>query len=144
MSYLEKNLTGDEQVIYQSSIHWFIFVRPLVVVLLGILFFKSASSWVHYIGLALLILGGFSFIKRFIQKVGTIYAVTNKKVLLKSGIIGRDALELMLSKCEGIRISQGIWGRVFGFGSIIVTTGGATNIYRYASSPLNFKNSINI
>lgn len=36
--------------------------------------------------------------------------------MLKFGIIRRDALELMLSKCGGIRVNQGIWGRIAGFG----------------------------
>ena len=71
------------------------------------------------------------------------YVVTNKKVILKSGILSRDALELILSKCEGLRINQSIMGRILGFGSIVVTTGGATNIFKFIANPMRFRNEIN-
>ena len=71
------------------------------------------------------------------------YAVTNKRVILKSGIIRRDALELMLNKCEGIRINQGIWARIFNYGTLLVTTGGMTNTFRFVSAPMKFRQAIN-
>ena len=75
--------------------------------------------------------------------MGTEYVVTNKRVVLKSGILSRDALELMLNKCEGLRISQSIMGRIFGFGSILVTTGGVTNSFKFVANPTKFRNEIN-
>lgn len=60
-------------------------------------------------------------------KVGSVYAVTNKRVIIKTGVISRRTVELVLAKCEGIQVVQGIAGRIFGYGSIVVTTGGTTN-----------------
>lgn len=75
--------------------------------------------------------------------MGTEYVVTNKKVILKSGILSRDALELVLNKCEGIRINQSLMGRMLGFGSIVVTTGGVTNKFDFITNPIKFRNEIN-
>ena len=75
--------------------------------------------------------------------MGAEYVITNKKVILKSGILSRDALELILSKCEGLRINQSIMGRILGFGSIVVTTGGATNTFKFIANPIKFRNEIN-
>jgi len=143
MNYIKKHLSDNEDIIYESGIHWFIFVRPLSLLLLGTLIYTTASTIVYYASLVILIAGGLDLLKRILEKIGSIYAVTTKKVILKSGIIRRDALELMIHKCEGIRINQGLWGRIFNFGSIIVTTGGASNTYRYAPAPMKFKNAIN-
>lgn len=144
MSYLENNLTQGENVVYQANIHWFLFVRPVLLLVLGYLFYSAISSgFIHWIGIILLIFGVLSLVERLSIKIGSIYAVTNKRIILKSGIIKRDALELMLHKCEGIRINQGIWGRITGFGTIIVTTGGATNSYRFVADPMKFRNIIN-
>jgi uncharacterized membrane protein YdbT with pleckstrin-like domain len=144
MSYLEKNLTQGENIVYQANIHWFLFVRPVLLLAFGGLLYSALNTgFIHWIGIILLVFGVLSLIERLSIKIGSLYAVTNKRMILKSGIIKRDALELMLNKCEGIRINQGIWGRIAGFGTIIVTTGGATNSYRFVADPMKFRNIIN-
>jgi uncharacterized membrane protein YdbT with pleckstrin-like domain len=82
-------------------------------------------------------------VQRIFVKVGSIYAVTNKRVIIKTGVISRRTVELVLAKCEGIQVMQGILGRIFGYGSIVVTTGGATNCYYYVANPFRFKMEIN-
>lgn len=144
MGYLQNNLIQEESIVYQANIHWFIFVRPALLLCLGYLFYSALETgFIHWIGIILFVLGLISLMKRLSLKIGSLYAVTSKRVILKSGIIKRDALELMLHKCEGIRINQGIWGRITGFGTIIITTGGATNSYRFVSNPIKFKNTVN-
>jgi uncharacterized membrane protein YdbT with pleckstrin-like domain len=82
-------------------------------------------------------------VQRVFIKVGSIYAVTNRRVIIKTGIISRRTVELVLAKCEGIQVMQGILGRIFGYGSIVVTTSGATNCYYYVANPFRFKMEIN-
>ncbi|MDR3057557.1 MAG: PH domain-containing protein [Prevotella sp.] len=143
MSYFQNNLSQGESVVYRANIHWFIFIRPVLLLLIGYICYSALpTGFIHWIGIILLVLGLFSLLERLSTKIGSLYAVTNKRLILKSGIIKRDALELMLSKCEGVRISQGVWGRIVGFGTLIVTTGGATNSYRYVADPMRFKREI--
>lgn len=143
MSYIQNNLQAGEEIKYKADIHWYIFVLPAVLLLLGAFLSSAQTSFIYYIGLLLLLLGLFQLIKRVLLKMGAEYVITNKKVILKSGILSRDALELMLSKCEGLRINQSIMGRILGFGSIVVTTGGATNTFKFIANPIKFRNEIN-
>lgn len=143
MGYIENNLSAGETVVYKAKLHFFMFVQPVILLLLGYWFYSSVNSIAHYIGLALLILGLISLVRRVLLFVGAEYAVTNKRVVLKTGIVGRNALELVLAKCEGLHINQSFWGRIFGFGTITVTTGGASNSYPYIANALRFKKEIN-
>ena len=143
MSYIQNNLQAGEEIKYKADIHWYIFVYPAILLLLGAFFSSAQTGFIYYIGLLLLLLGLFQLIKRVLLKMGAEYVVTNKKVILKSGILSRDALELILSKCEGLRINQSVMGRILGFGSIVVTTGGATNIFKFIANPMRFRNEIN-
>ena len=138
MSYIQNNLQTGEEIKYKADIHWYIFVYPAILLLLGAFFSSAQTGFIYYIGLLLLLLGLFQLIKRVLLKIGAEYVVTNKKVILS-----RDALELILSKCEGLRINQSIMGRILGFGSIVVTTGGATNIFKFIANPMRFRNEIN-
>lgn len=143
MSYIQKNLQVGEEIKYKADIHWYIFVYPLVLLLLGTFFSLAQTSFLYYIGLILLLLGLIQLVKRVFLKIGAEYVVTNKKIVLKSGLFGRDALELTLNKCEGLRITQNVLGRMLGFGTIVVTTGGAVNTFKFIAEPMKFRNEIN-
>lgn len=143
MNYIQNNLQAGEEIKYKADIHWYIFISPAVLLLLGAYFFSAGAGFLYYIGIILLLSGVFQLIKRGLHKIGTECVVTNKKVILKSGFLSRDALELILNKCEGLRINQSVMGRIFGFGSIVVTTGGVTNTFKFIANPVKFRNEIN-
>ena len=143
MSYIQNNLQAGEEIKYKADIHWYIFAYPVILLLLSVFFSSAQTGFFHYVSLFLLLSGLFQLIKRILLKMGTEYVVTNKKVILKSGILSRDALELVLNECEGIRINQSLMGRMLGFGSIVVTTGGVTNKFDFITNPIKFRNEIN-
>ena len=97
----------------------------------------------HYAGLLILFFGIVSLLSRILIKIGSSYAVTNKRVILKTGVISRRAVDLVLAKCEGLHIKQSVLGRIFNFGTITVTTGGASSSYPYIANPLAFRREIN-
>ena len=143
MSYIQNNLQAGEEIKYKADIHWYIFAYPVILLLLSAFFSSAQTGLFYYVSILLLLSGLFQLIKRILLKMGAEYVVTNKKVILKSGILNRDALELVLNKCEGIRSNQSLMGRMLGFGSIVVTTGGVTNKFDFITNPIKFRNEIN-
>ena len=143
MKHLTSYLQNGEEVIYRARIHIFLFLQSAILLGVGFLCYFDAVRITHYLGVTLLFLGLVSLVQRVFVKVGSIYAVTNKRVIIKTGIISRRVVELVLAKCEGIQVVQGVLGRIFGYGTIVVTTGGATNCYYYVSKPFRFKLEIN-
>lgn len=143
MSYIQNNLQTGEEIRYKADIHWYIFVSPAVLLLLGTLFSSPRPGFFSFIGGIMLLVGIFQLVRRLLLKMGNEYVVTNKKIILKSGFFSCNALELVLNKCEGLQINQSALGRIFGFGSIVVTTGGATNVFKFVANPMKFRNEIN-
>lgn len=143
MGYLENNLSAGEVVVYKAKLHWFLFAQPLILLLLGWWLYGTETAVIHYGGIFLLFIGVVSLIQRIMVKIGSVYAVTNKRVILKTGVVSRKALDMVLAKCEGLHIKQSVWGRIFEFGTITVTTGGATSSYPFVADPLRFKKEIN-
>lgn len=144
MGYLESTLQPGERIAYKANLHFFLFVQPVILLLLGWWFWRSGNNVSHFLGGVLLLLGAVSFIQRLLIKIGSVYAVTDKRVILKTGIISRKSLDLVLTKYEGLQIKQSVWGRIFGFGTITVTTGGAANSYSFVADPMRFKKEINL
>jgi len=146
MNYIQKNLLSGEEIKYVARLHFFLFVQPIILLLIGAFLAsspKEISAMTHYAGLLILFFGIVSLLSRILIKVGSSYAVTNKRVMLKTGVIGRRAVDLVLAKCEGLHIKQSILGRIFNFGTITVTTGGVSSSYPYIADPLAFRKEIN-
>ena len=151
MGYVDNNLMKGEVVVHRASIHWAIYLASIICAILGIIFLIPAFQ-VSDEGTkeALLVVGGLFLvvavaraIKGFFLSLGADYAVTNKRIILKQGILSRSVTELMLTKCEGVSMDQGLFGRMLGYGTLIITTGGVTNRYKCIKDPKTFRNQIN-
>ena len=143
MGYIEKHLMQDEKVVSKAKLHWIVYFGPGLVTLLAIgLLFISDFSWLLRICLMLGV-----WLCALIWAVaidgGKQYVVTTRRIIFKHGIIKRSSLELLLRKCEGIKVEQSIMGRILGYGTVLVTTGEATNRYDYIRHPVTFSTCIN-
>ena len=108
-SYIEGALIKDEKVIYTGNISlWSL--APLIV--LGL-----ATIWIFGLGLIF-------WVMAFIRYMTTELAFTNKRVIAKFGFISRQTIELNISKVESIQVNQGILGRVFNFGTLVISGAG--------------------
>lgn len=146
MSYIETNLQPGEEIKYRAKLHFFLFVQPTILLLIGAFLAsapKEISAMIHYAGVLILFFGLVLLLQRLFVKMASSYAVTNKRVILKTGIISRRVVDLILAKCEGLHIKQSIMGQIFNFGTITVITGGVTSSYPFIADSLAFRREIN-
>lgn len=148
MGYIEQNLMQDEQIRYHTKPHWVVFVSPIFLFVIGlacvILIYSDAlSTFLGMFSLLFFLPGILLGVSRFIAYKSSEFAVTNRRVLIKVGFIRRHSLELLLQKVEGIGVDQGISGRIFGYGTIIVTgTGGTKEPFKNIANPLEFRKQV--
>jgi hypothetical protein len=84
---------------------------------------EARLHWIIFVSLrAVLTL----FIAPLIDRLTSEFAITNKRVIVKLGLISIHTLEMNLSKVESINVDQNPFGRIFGYGSITVIGIGAT------------------
>jgi uncharacterized membrane protein YdbT with pleckstrin-like domain len=143
--YIEQNLLQDEQIKYYTKLHWIVFIFPifLIVIGLGLAAVLSQHSAAMIFGALFVLVGIILGVPRFITYKSSEFAVTNKRVLIKVGFIKRHSLELLLQKVEGIGVDQDFLGRIFGYGTIIVTgTGGTKETFQTIENPLEFRKHV--
>ena len=96
--------------------------KPLLLLVIGILF--SATP----LGPLLLIVAIPWLIYRLLKWRGVVYVVTNRRVIVKRGIVGLDYEDASLNKINNVFLRQGILGRLFGYGTISITTAGVAGM----------------
>lgn len=55
----------------------------------------------------------------------SVHVLTDKRLILKTGIFSSNQADLILTKCEGILVRQSLIGKIFNFRTIVVTTRGS-------------------
>jgi membrane protein YdbS with pleckstrin-like domain len=146
MSYLDDHLLDGEHIVYRARLHWTIFITPIIVVLLGValgivLWTYEPAYW--FLGAILAGIGLLLAIGPLINYTSSDFAVTNKRVLSKTGFIERESDETLLSKVEAVSVDQGVLGRVLGFGTVTITgSGGTEDSFPRISDPLELRRQI--
>lgn len=145
MGYIDRHLLPGEAVGYRTKLHWKVYIGPLLLVLLvlvplGILALASTHQILAVIpGVAAIVVLFIAFLKRQSSE----FAVTNKRVILKLGVFNTRSVELLLTKVEGITVTQSLGGRLFGFGAIVVTgSGGTQEPFTGIQAPLEFRQAV--
>lgn len=141
MGFVENNLLPNEQVTYRARLHRIIFVFPACIFALAILVAVAGGGWIA--AGVLFVIGLILMVPPWIRSSSSEFAITNKRVLIKVGLIRRHSLELLLQKVEGIGVDQGVLGRILGYGTITVSgVGGTKEAFRMISNPLEFRRQV--
>jgi hypothetical protein len=159
MSYVESNLVPGETVIYETRLHWIVMLWHILLgcLLLGLpgalLLYYAAlretgieSKTLHVMeggGVALLVCGAIVILMGMIRRNATEMAVTNRRVVIKTGMASRKTIEMLLGKVESIEVSETAVGRMLGYGTIVVIgTGGTPEPFHKVAHPLEFRSQV--
>ena len=113
-SYVDSVLVRGERVEYQAKLHWKIYFTAKALFTL----------WISPI----------------IQQKTSEFVITNKRIIMKTGLISRKTFEMNLQKIESVNVDQSFWGRLLGYGTVsIVGTGGSRESFSDISKPLLFR-----
>ena len=126
--YIDQQLIPGEHLIYKCTIHWQIWIAPIIwtiflgLIILGQLFANYVSGAILFLFILALI-----WLSAYMRFTGTDLAITNKRVICKFGFIWRKAFEINLDKIEGVVLKQSILGRIFDCASIIIRGTGSSS-----------------
>ena len=128
MAYLDESLAPGEAIIARFHLHWTAKWRLIVFLVLAI----------PTLGLAL-----FAALYEWLRLRAIEQGVSNRRVVRKTGIVSRTTEELRLASIETIDLHQSVWGRLLGFGDVVLTGRGESSmIFARLAAPLEAKRAI--
>lgn len=157
MSYLTSTLVPGEKVVFQTRLHWIVMLANLITALAlfalggGLLWylsthrgFDTATLLGMQITGAVLIGGGLiALLAGAVRRNATEMAVTNRRVVVKTGLMRRKSIEMLLNKVESIEVRESAWGRLLGYGAIVVVgSGGSSEPFHKIAHPLVFRSRL--
>jgi uncharacterized membrane protein YdbT with pleckstrin-like domain len=149
MSYLQQVLQPGESVRFRTNVHWFVYLPAIAALMIGL----ALGGWYYWndqyslvlllgalvFGTAGVLLAIAAWVKRFKTKI----AVTDRRVIYKTGLIRRHTTEINMDKIESVDVDQSVLGRMFGYGTVTIRgTGEAVEPLRDIADPIAFRNAI--
>jgi uncharacterized membrane protein YdbT with pleckstrin-like domain len=137
--YIEKNLAEGETLVYRTGCHSIVMLWPLVAAgalgFFGLLMF--AGGWLANRrdglsraaaaeGAIFLTIAAALASRGIIRRIVTEVAVSNQRIIIRTGLLTRKTFEVLLPRVESIGIKETLMGRMLGYGTVMVRGIGGT------------------
>jgi len=172
MDYIRQSLSEDETLIHIAQFHWMyvvqaafniVFSAILSIAIIwfalkyqpimfgqvlpeGYPFFDRLGSMhpaLKILPIMVMFLGILKFAHMMIIKSTTEIGVTDIRLVYKRGLVARAVGEINIDRIEGVNVLQGVLGRLFGYGRVMVRGMGVGEvILPPISQPIRFKKAI--
>ena len=127
MSYIDKSLGEGERLVARAQFHWW----------------YSFKAWLAVILLFWCIVGIVIFVRMMIRKWTTEIGITTHRFVEKTGWLTLNTQEIALPNIEGVKVSQGFWGNLLGYGRIRIEGTGIDAIeLPDIANPIEFRKAI--
>jgi uncharacterized membrane protein YdbT with pleckstrin-like domain len=140
----KKNFHDGEELLFIPRLHWFFTIKHMLLslpfFLLLIIFrnyvetYANMSKWfwmaqdalalklvLRHIFLVAILVVLLDFVWRIFQYLCIEYGVTNKRVIMKTGVLNIVVAEIPTDRIESIYCVQSILGRIFRYGDIYIS-----------------------
>ncbi len=156
MGYADKNLAAGETILYRARYHWIIYRFTIVLLILaaalGIAALYATKSQagdevgrpVGILAAAFVVLALLAYLVRRFRASLDEFVVTNRRLIRKVGFYAREIQQAPLEKVQDITVEQGAFGRMLGYGTVIVETASEKGMLVFPSiaSPDGLRNHV--
>lgn len=133
---------NDSNVVYQARLHWILFFWPALLLCFAVIIGLRVAQ-LHNVALFLALFavawGGMVWVTYRFSSL----TIKKKQVILCTGFLVRQTIDIPLNKVESIDIRQSLTGSLLHYGSLVITgTGGTRQFVNYLNKPLTCRRYI--
>jgi len=137
-NYVQNSLNHNEEIAGTAKLHWIALLpRGIIAAVFLLAGLSDASTFAVCLFIALLLIAG-----PLIRFLTTELSFTNKRLIGKTGLINTKTLDSPLNKINNTSVSSGLFGKIFGYGNVHITTSSGAYIYKGIATPDNFKTDL--
>jgi len=138
--FVEELLMDGEEIIVNCDVHWGIYWKSACIIIFALLL----MIFIWQIGMILLVAGIIGVIHSFIMQKMLLLTLTNKRVLMRYGILQVDVVSMRFKNIESIELERMLPGFVFGFSNVVVMgIGQRFVVIPYLANGVEFRRAFN-
>ncbi len=131
MGFPQRLLADDEKLVLVLRRHIKVLFTPILLLVVGLVAL-GLTAWLSgaqpialliVAVIVLLILARWA-LWPFLVWFNTLYAITTRRLILRSGVFNRTGHDMPLSRLNDVSFSHNLWERMLGCGTLVVESGG--------------------
>lgn len=134
--------SDNNNVVYFARLHWIVFFAPILCLLICAVIWGTITTFhqiLLFFGIFALLWFGMTWVTYYFTSL----TIQQKQVILRTGVLVRQTVDIPLTKIETIDIRQSILGSLFKYGTLIITgTGGTRHFINNLQRPLTCRRYI--
>ena len=132
----------DSNIVYQARLHWVIFFWPGILLCFGA-FIGLRFTQLHEVGLFCVVFAVLWGLMVWVTYQYSSLTIKKNQVILRTGFLVRNTMDIPLSKIESIDIRRTLFGSLLHYGSLVITgTGGSRQVINFLNKPLTCRRYI--
>jgi uncharacterized membrane protein YdbT with pleckstrin-like domain len=149
MSYVDSILEPGETVRYRTTVSWTIYA-PAILLAAGAAIaailaatYSDVTTFGLFVAVVLALAALATFVPAWLRRWSTEIAVTDRRIILKRGLIRRHTIEMNMQKVESVDVDQTLAGRLFNYGNVAIRgTGSSFETLRMIDAPLKLRTTV--
>ena len=149
MTYIESILEPGEKIRYHTTVSWTVYTPAVLLAICALASAVAAASYSHvtivgwFIAALFAVAAAVTFVPAWFRRWTTEIAVTDRRVILKRGLIRRHTIEMNMNKIESVDVDQTLMGRLFDYGNVSIRgTGSSFEALRMIDAPLKLRTTV--
>ena len=99
---------------------WFsVLLLAIVVFVLGLVI--GQGTWSGLVAAVILVFG---LVKGWLERVATLYTITDRRIIIRKGILSRHERAAHIDRVQNVNLTQSFFDRIFGVGTLDFDTAG--------------------
>ena len=132
MSYINSILEPGEQIRYHTTVSWTIYTPAILLAICALASLLAGANYAEMVNISwfaaivFAVAAVVAFLPAWFRRWTTEIAVTDRRVILKRGLIRRHTVEMNMQKVESVDVDQTLTGRLFNYGNVTIRGTGST------------------
>ena len=127
MAYPRSMLNDGEELVLDRNPHWSFMLGAMFMSLAAVLVTIVIGAFdlrLVWIGLLVMLMALIGDVGRFLRWKTTQLVITTDRIIVRSGILSKQGLEIPLERVNNISFHQALWERMLGTGDLIIESAG--------------------
>jgi uncharacterized membrane protein YdbT with pleckstrin-like domain len=149
MTYLNSILEPGEKVRYHTTVSWTTYTAAILLAICALASLLAGASYPEMVNIGwfasivFAVAAIVAFFPAWFRRWTTEIAVTDRRIILKRGLIHRHTVEMNMQKVESVDVDQTLIGRLFNYGNVTIRgTGSSFEKLSRIDSPLKLRTTV--
>ncbi len=147
MSYVRSILDSNEQVLLSAHLHWINYFRTFFLLFIAAIAVVGAvlapKSYLFLLAIIFVAFALLVLVRSLLDMKSTELAVTDRRVIYKTGILQRHTMEQQLNRIDSVSVDQTFLGRMLNYGEVEIRgSGNSFTPTHKISHPLEFRKAV--